>query len=188
MPPGTQSVKTLRDIGGLSLNDARCVLAVLIGKHLKLNSWALALEKTLFLTPRFQVKEILAKYPVSSANMTYEGKDVPMASEIRIKVGHKSRRTRVNRRANLFTLLLENGDIRSVEAINALLSIAHRAQVLNPRHFLDKRHLQPVRILELVNHDQLESALILTRDCRAFLQKRQRAMQQAVVIKRARLI
>ena len=108
-----------------------------------------------------KVQEILLEIALPPADLPHEGQDVGVAAEVRIEL--LAPRRHGGGRHHIGLVLQIHLDVGSLEAVDALLRIAHGAKVRARRagDALDHVDLQLARVLELVDHYQAEAVGVL---------------------------
>ena len=134
---------------------------------------------------RLQIKKVLAKHGLLSANLLHKCQHIAMAAE----VSRKLQRTRLAAlRKNplgkhLLLIRAIQRNVGATEAINTLLRIAHGAQIPLPRtgKLAYNCQLQRIGVLELIDHHQTEFILIQRFDLVVLKRTKGLANQVAVI-------
>ena len=126
-----------------------------------------------------QIEEILDEEAGPAADASHEGEDVSMAAEIVLQLYHEC--ACFSHIGLVFQVYL---DVGSLEAVDALLGVADRAEMcmLGSRNAFDHVDLQLAGVLEFIDHDELEALRILLGDFRVLVEGLEGGPDQAAGI------
>ena len=128
---------------------------------------------------RLQIKKSLTKHALLRTHFFHERQNIAMTAEVSRELQGTRAATRSNNRCVKHILLIRTiqRNIGTTKTINALLSIAHRAQIskTRTRKFAYNCQLQSIGILKFIDHNQAKLVFVL----RFYLRVIKRLQRQA---------
>ena len=184
MAGGAELGKTVGDVGGLDRAGCRHVgHAVGIGGEGELDARGCAVVDAAA-RGGLEVEEVFDEIARLSADAAHEGEYIAMAAEVvdqMLDVG-------AHIVAEHVALMLQvDAHIGALEAVDALLGVAHGAQMalVGTGNAFDHVDLQLARVLEFVDHDELEAVGVGGRDLRMAVQGAQGEGDEACHVDKA---